>query len=184
MKLCLASGSAQRFALLAQIGITPEKTLSAEIDESALPAEIPRELVKRLAQEKALFIKGEIEQDFSILAADTVVAVGRRCLPKTQNAEVAKSYLNLLSGRAHRVYTGLCFLHQGQKRLRVVMTRVKMKCLTNTEIESYLTSDEWKDKAGGYAIQGYADCFIKTISGSYSNVVGLPLFETACLLRG
>ncbi len=184
MRLCLASESAQRLALLAQIGIIPEKTMSANIDESVLPRETPHELVQRLSQEKACFIKDKIGQEFSILAADTVVAVGRRCLPKTKNVDVVESYLNLLSGRAHRVYTGICLLHKGQKRLRVVMTRVKMKCLTNNEIASYLGSEEWQDKAGGYAIQGYADCFIKKISGSYSNVVGLPLFETYCLLRG
>ena len=126
-----------------------------------------------------------LAHDVYILGADTVVALGRRILPKAEDPETAKNCLELLSGRSHRVYTGVCLMAPGGKRTtRVVETRVRFKRFTRMDMESYIASDEWRGKAGGYAIQGQAAAFVRRINGSYSNVVGLPLFETTALLQG
>jgi septum formation protein len=189
-KLVLASGSPRRYALLQQAGIEAGKLVPANIDETPLRAEHPRSLARRLSQLKAerakaiLKAEGELE-DAYILAADTVVSVGRRILPKTELVDEASNALRLLSGRAHRVYTGLCLMTPaGKVRQRICETRVRFKRLSSEELESYLASGEWRGKAGGYAIQGLAGTFVVKLVGSYTNVVGLPLYETVSLLTG
>lgn len=189
-ELILASASPRRLALLNQIGIDPEHLLPTHIDETPLPGELPRRLAARLAEEKAMAAREKalaagIAGNALILAADTVVSVGRRILPKAETAEEASQCLRLLSGRAHRVHTGLCLLSsRGAPRLRLVETRLRFKRLSGKEMESYLASAEWRDKAGGYAIQGIAGAFVVRLVGSYSAVVGLPLSETVDLLVG
>ena len=180
----LASASPRRIELLAQIGIVPHSVIPADIDETANSKELPRPLAVRLAREKAIAVANQAP-DRWILAADTVVAVGRRILPKAEDEAMAESCLGLLSGRAHRVYGGIALVSpEGHLRERCVMTRVKFKRLDDAERRAYLDLGEWQGKAGGYAIQGRAAAYVSAISGSYSNVVGLPLFETACLLKG
>ena len=185
-KLWLASASPRRLDLLAQIGIKPEHVGPADIDETPKSGETPRELARRLALEKAAAVLTHIpeNEDWVILAADTVVAQGRRILPKAETQETAKACLKLLSGRAHRVFSGVCLIYKGKSMLRVADTRVVMKRLSAEEITTYLDSHELLDKAGGYAIQGRADAFVKSLNGPFSNVVGLPLFETSSLLAG
>ncbi|MEC8768806.1 MAG: Maf family nucleotide pyrophosphatase [Pseudomonadota bacterium] len=185
-KFWLASASSRRLDLLAQIGIKPEHVGPADIDETPKSGETPRELARRLASEKATAVLTHIpeNEDWVILAADTVVAQGRRILPKAETQETAKVCLKLLSGRAHRVFSGVCLIYNGKSMLRVADTRVVMKRLSAEEITTYLNSQEWLGKAGGYAIQGRADAFVKSLNGSYSNVVGLPLYETSSLLAG
>ncbi len=185
-KFWLASASSRRLDLLAQIGIKPEHVGPADIDETPKSGETPRELARRLASEKATAVLTHIpeNEDWVILAADTVVAQGRRILPKAETQETAKACLKLLSGRAHRVFSGVCLIYKGKSMLRVADTRVVMKRLSAEEITTYLDSQEWLGKAGGYAIQGRADAFVKSLNGSYSNVVGLPLYETSSLLAG
>ncbi len=189
-RLVLASASPRRLQLLNQIGIEPDKLLPAELDETPLRKELPRGLAKRLAQTKAEVARHGAERDPDldgcfILAADTVVAVGRRILPKPDLTDEAAACLRLLSGRAHRVYTALCLITpRGKTRSRLVETRVRFKRLSREEIETYLASGEWEGKAGGYAIQGRAGAFVTRLIGSYTNVVGLPLYETMSLLMG
>ncbi|TCK30607.1 septum formation protein [Ancylobacter aquaticus] len=189
-KLVLASGSPRRLALLAQAGIEPDALLPADIDETPERGELPRRLALRLAREKLdasdarRRTLGEHEGAF-LLAADTVVAVGRRILPKPDVSEEAAECLRLLSGRAHRVYTGLALMTpKGGIRTRLVETRVRFKRLSREEMEAYLAAREWEGKAGGYAIQGLAGVFVVKLVGSYTNVVGLPLAETVALLSG
>ena len=188
-KLVLASGSPRRLALLNQMGVEPELISPVDADETPQKAEAGRSLAKRLSREKAQLARRNMErldeaQRCSILAADTVVAVGRRILPKAELLDEAASCLRLLSGRAHRVYTGVHLLSpDGTERQRLVETRVRFKKLSSDEFDSYLASGEWRGKAGGYAIQGIAGCFVVKIVGSYTNVVGLPLHETASLLQ-
>ena len=180
--LVLASASPRRIELLAQIGVTPARVLSAEIDETPHKGELPRSYALRLARAKAAAIK---ESDCFILGADTVVAAGRRILPKAENAGDARRCLDLLSGRRHRVMTGVVLLApDGRMTERLVTSLVTFARLTAQQVEAYLATEEWRGKAGGYAIQGRAAAFVRFLSGSYSNVVGLPLFETAQLLRG
>ena len=182
--LVLASASPRRRELLAQIGITPDQIIPADIDETPHPEESPRQLARRLAHEKAAHIHKQ-QPDTYILAADTVVALGRRILGKADTAENARNYLSLLSGRRHKVYSGISLITPSGKQIsRVVTTTVIFKRLAQAELESYIARNEWPGKAGAYAIQGHAAAFIKAINGSYSNVVGLPLFETANMLRG
>jgi septum formation protein len=187
-KLVLASGSPRRIELLQQAGIEPERALPAEVDETPLRAEHPRSLAKRLSKAKAekAFESLKAEPDFAgayILAADTVVAVGRRILPKAELVDEASNCLQLLSGRSHRVYSGICLISpEGKLRQRLVETRVRFKRLGREELESYLASGEWRGKAGGYAVQGLAGTFVVKLVGSYTNVVGLPLYETVGLL--
>ncbi len=189
-ELILASASPRRLALLNQIGIEPEHLLPAAVDETPEKSELPRKLATRLADSKALAAQQRarqtgIAENALILSADTVVAVGRRILPKAEMMEEAAQCLRLLSGRAHRVYTAVSLLTpKGAIRRRLVETRVRFKRLSAKEMEAYLASAEWRDKAGGYAIQGIAGAFVIKIVGSYSAVVGLPLHETVQLLAG
>ncbi len=181
-RLRLASASPRRRDLLAQIGVDPDDIAPADIDETPRPKETPRALALRLAREKA---RAAAEDGAITLAADTVVAAGRRILPKTETETEARQCLDLLSGRGHRVYTGVCVVAPGgREAMRLVETRVRFKALCEEDRSSYLASGEWRGKAGGYAIQGLAAAFVLDISGSYSAVVGLPLYETASLLAG
>jgi len=181
--LVLASASPRRRDLLAQIGIVPDVVEAANLEEKAMPGELPRDHAARLAREKARAIANKYPNAW-VLGADTVVACGRRILPKAENTETAKACLDMLSGRRHRVYGGIAVvLPDGNVRTRLVETRVRFKRLARDEVETYLASEEWRGKAGGYAIQGRAAAFIADLNGSYSNVVGLALYETAALLR-
>ncbi len=181
-RLVLASASPRRVDLLAQIGVTPDVIMPADIDETPLPDEKPREHAARLAAAKAAAVA---EPEAFTLAADTVVGVGRRILPKAEDEATARRCLALLSGRRHRVYGGVTLAPPGGKSLhRLVTTDVRFKRLSADEINGYIASGEWRGKAGGYAIQGRAAAFVAWVGGSYSNVVGLPLFETAALLHG
>ncbi len=186
-KLVLASGSPRRVDLLQQAGIEPYRLFPADVDETPLRAEHPRSLAKRLSREKAEKavegLQAVGEGDAFVLAADTVVAVGRRILPKAELVDEASNCLRLLSGRSHRVYTGVCLITpSGKVRQRLVETRVRFKRLSSEELAGYLGSGEWRGKAGGYAIQGLAGAFVVKIVGSYTSVVGLPLYETVGLL--
>jgi septum formation protein len=189
-KLVLASGSPRRLALLNQAGIEPDSLEPAEIDETPERGELPRTLAVRLAREKAAKVQERVRlqdeiKDSYILSADTVVALGRRILPKPELLEEAASCLRLLSGRTHKVYSGLCVVTPNDSiKTRLVETRVRFKRLSDQEIENYLASGEWRNKAGGYAIQGLAGTFVVKLIGSYTNVVGLPLYESMALLAG
>ena len=176
----LASASPRRLALLKQMGLTPSRVVATDIDETPHDGELPRALALRLAREKA---SAAANLDEVVLAADTVVGCGRRVMPKAESETDARMCLDLLSGRAHMVFTGVAVAHRGVIRSRVVATRVRFKRLTHDEKHSYLESDEWRGKAGGYGIQGRAERFVLSINGSYSAIVGLPLHETAGLLQ-
>ncbi len=188
--LVLASGSPRRLNLINQVGIKPDSLRPSDIDETPKKGELPRSLATRLAREKAEAALTAVTRDQElagayILAADTVVAVGRRILPKAELLDDAHQCLRLLSGRNHHVYTGVCLVTPaGAFRQRLVETRVRLKRLSNDDIEAYLAASEWQGKAGGYAVQGLASAFIVKIVGSYSNIVGLPLYETVSLLAG
>ncbi len=183
-RLILASQSPRRKELLAQIGLYPDDIIPADINETPLKNELPIKLAARLASEKASFVSLKAPDDW-VLAADTVVACGRRVLGKPKNISEAERFLKLLSGRRHRVISGVCLITPHKKKIvKTITTAVKFKLLSKEELENYLMAEEWNGKAGGYAIQGYAGTFVKWISGSYSNVVGLPLFETTGMLRG
>jgi septum formation protein len=184
MTLILASSSPRRRELLAQIGIVPDAIDPADIDETPRKGELPLRHAQRLATEKARLV-AERHPGAVVLGADTVVGCGRRILPKAETIEQARACLTLLSGRRHRVHGGVALMTPGGKLVeRRVTTAVAMKRLSPQELETYLDSTEWQGKAGGYAIQGLAARFVREIIGSYSNVVGLPLFETAMLLEG
>ena len=183
-RLILASASLRRIDLLSQIGIPPDKTIAAEINEIPSPGELPRQVAARLALLKSRHVAKAFPNDF-VLAADTVVASGRRILDQVKTATEAEAHLLLLSGRRHRVYSGVAVSPpNGPVCTRVVMTQVAFKRLHKSEIDTYLRSGEWRGMAGAYAIQGLAGGFVKRINGSYSNVVGLPLCETVALLKG
>lgn len=187
-RLVLASASPRRLTLLAQVGITPDALRPASIDETARRGEVPRSLVSRLARSKAETARDQIANDRDladcyVLAADTVVAVGRKVLVKPAHVEEAAASLQLLSGRTHKVLTCVCLITPDDRiRTKIVDTRVRFKHLTRSEIEAYIASREWRGKAGGYAIQGLAGCFVQRIVGSYTNVVGLPVAEVTALL--
>ncbi len=183
--LVLASESPRRKALLAQVGIIPDAVIAAHVDESVLKDELPRAHAQRLADAKALAIAEEWTHDPAlILAADTVVACGRRILPKGDTDDDVRASLEMLSGRRHRVLTAVSLLlADGTLRRKLVETRVAFARLTNSQIESYVQSREGLGKAGGYAVQGRAEAFVRSLNGSYSNVVGLPLTETVTLLN-
>ncbi|HNQ92002.1 MAG TPA: Maf family nucleotide pyrophosphatase [Alphaproteobacteria bacterium] len=182
-RLILASASPRRVELLSQIGIVPDQIIPADIDETPFPKELPGPLAERLAREKAAALP--VSPDSIILAADSVVAVGRRSLGKPETDDEARQFLTLLSGRQHRVYGGIALrLPDGTLHSRLIVTSVKMKRLTASEIETYVASREWDGKAGGYAIQGLAGRFISSINGSYSNIVGLSLYDTMNMLEG
>ena len=182
MRLILGSASPRRRDLLAQIGVVPDQVRAAGIDETPLKSELPRAYVDRMARAKAEAVSAGPED--LVLAADTEVSIGRRILGKPVDEAEAVKFLLLLSGRRHRVTTALCLKLVERLWLRRVDTRVRFKRLSDTEISAYIRSDEWRGKAGGYAIQGLAAAFIPEINGSYTNVVGLPLTETAALLQG
>ena len=180
--LVLASASPRRLALLAQIGVTPHRIAPAEIDETPLPQEAPRQAALRLARAKLAAVPSD---GAFVLAADTVVGAGRRILPKAETEDQARACLTLLSGRRHRVLTAVALrAPDGRIAERLSESAVGFARLTQSQIEAYLAAGEWRGKAGGYAIQGFAAAHVKFLSGSYSGVVGLPLFETAQLLRG
>lgn len=182
--LVLASASPRRRELLVQLGFEPDAIDPAAIDETPGRHELPRKLARRLAQAKAAAVAHRHPRSF-VIAADTVVACGRRILPKAESEAEARACFELLSGRRHRVWGGIAVAAPGGRMASdVVCTVVAFKRLTPAEIGSYLAGGEWQGKAGGYAIQGRAAAFIRHIEGSYSNVVGLPLFETTMLLRG
>ncbi|MEM6617376.1 MAG: Maf-like protein [Pseudomonadota bacterium] len=190
VRLILASASPRRIALLQQMGIDPDLIRPADVDETPEKGELARLLARRLAKAKAHLareraVRAEEAENTFVLAADTVVTIGRRILPKPEVMEEAAACLRLLSGRSHRVYSGICVVTpDGKVRDRLVETRVRFKRLSREELETYLATGEWRGKAGGYAIQGLAGGFIVRLIGSYTNVVGLPLHETMNLLQG
>ena len=188
LKLILASKSKRRIQILNDLGIIPDIILPANIDETVMKGEIPSALSTRLANEKANFVyqnKKNDMKDSLILSADTVVAVGRRVIEKPISASEAYSAMKLLSGKNHKVYTCICIIDaDGNYYKKLVETRVRFKNLSEEEIKYYIITNDWVDKAGGYAIQGRAQSFIIKISGSYSSVVGLPIYETINLLKG
>lgn len=182
--LILASASPRRKSLLDQIGIEPSAIAPADIDETPKKDELPRDLAARLAIEKAKTVAPAHPKHF-ILAADTVVACGRRALPKAETAEEARQCLSLLSGRRHHVYGGLCVITpDGRVISRLCDTSVKFKRLSPQEVDIYIESGEWHGKAGGYAVQGLAAAYISFLQGSYSNVVGLSLYDIMQILNG
>ena len=182
--LVLASGSPRRVDLLARIGITPDRILPSEIDETPKRDELPRLLAARLSRAKAAAV-APLAPDCIVLAADTVVGVGRRILPKAETEAEARQCLGLLSGRRHRVHTGVALaLPDGRVLTRLVESTVTFQRLTQQQVDAYVASGEWQGKAGGYALHQSAEAFVRFLSGSHSNVVGLPLYETAQLLRG
>ena len=189
-KLVLASGSPRRVALLNQAGIEPDALRPAEIDETPERGELPRACANRLARAKADAAVRSLQIDDNlrgsyVLAADTVVAVGRRILPKADLIDEAAQCLRLLSGRNHRVYSAVCLVTPKLAvRQRLVETRVRFKRLSEEDIRAYLDAGEWRGKAGGYAVQGIAGSFVVKMTGSYTSVVGLPLYETISLLAG
>ena len=183
MRLVLASASPRRLDLLARIGVVPDAVIPAAIDETPLKGELPRVYAARIAAAKAEALR-ETEPGALILAADTVVAAGRRILPKTETEQEARATLSLLSGRRHRVLSAVTLIGgDGVARHRLSTTIVAFKRFSEAELDDYLAGGEWHDKAGGYAIQGRAEALIRQISGSHSGVVGLPLYETRALLR-
>jgi septum formation protein len=183
MRLILASASPRRLDLLARIGVTPDEVVPADVDESVGKGELPKPHALRLAGEKAAAVAARFPDDL-VLAADTVVAVGRRILPKVEDEATLRACMKLLSGRRHRVMTGVALaLPGGGTRSRVVETMIAMKRLSAEEIDFYASHGEWRGKAGGYALQGYGEVYVRHIGGSYSNVVGLPLAETRHMLK-
>ena len=183
MRLILASESPRRLQLLERIGVAPDAIIPADIDESVPQGELPRDHALRLAREKAQAVAAR-EPEALVLAADTVVAVGRRILPKVEEEATLRACMKLLSGRRHRVMTGVALVVPGSGiRERLVETMIAMKRLSDEEIDYYASHGEWRGKAGGYALQGYGEVYVRHIAGSYSNVVGLPLAETRVLLK-
>ncbi|KPG02226.1 septum formation inhibitor Maf [Rhodopseudomonas sp. AAP120] len=189
-KLVLASASPRRLALLNQAGIEPDALRPADVDETPTKGELPRACATRLARAKAEAALKSVQLDDDlrgafVLTADTVVAVGRRILPKAELVDEASQCLRLLSGRNHRVYSAICLVTpKGGFRQRLVETKVRFKRLNEEDIDGYVASGEWRGKAGGYAVQGIAGSFVVKIVGSYTNIVGLPLYETVNLLGG
>nr|WP_173568718.1 Maf family protein [Acetobacter conturbans] len=188
-RLILASASPRRLALLEQIGLKPDRIETPDIDETPAKGELPRPYAERLAREKAAVVAARTQEPALILAADTVVSLGRRILPKAEDRKTAESCLRLLSGRRHTVITAVVIQPSavwtaGTTALRVVETAVAFSRLTDAQILGLLDGGDWEGKAGGYALQGQAASCIRFVSGSPSAVIGLPLFETAQLLRG
>src|SRR5688500_13826663 len=183
MRLILASASPRRLDLLARIGIVPDAVVPDEVDESVPKGELPRDHALRLSREKAEAVAGQ-QPDALVLAADTVVAVGRRILPKVEDEATLRACMKLLSGRRHRVLTGVALAApDAPLRTRLVETMIALKRLSAEEGDFYAGHGEWRGKAGGYALQGYGEVYVRHIAGSYSNVVGLPLAETRLLLK-
>jgi septum formation protein len=182
--LTLASASPRRRELLARLGVVPDAVTPADIDETPLAGELPRAYALRMGREKALAVCGALDAPGHVLAGDTVVAVGRRILPKTETEAEARACLELISGRRHQVLTSVVLrAPDGALRERLSETAVRFKRLSAEEIAAYLAGDEWRGKAGGYAIQGAAEGLVEWISGSHSGVMGLPLYETRILLK-
>ena len=180
-RLILASASPRRRELLARLGIVPDQIAAADIDETPRKGELPRDYARRMAGEKAEAVNAD---EAHVLAGDTVVALGRRILPKAEDEATARQCLSLLSGRRHRVLSAVALKSpDGRIRQRLSETIVRFKRLSEAEMDAYAASGEWRGKAGGYAIQGHAEGLIAWISGSHSGVVGLPLFETRALLK-
>lgn len=182
--LVLASASPRRLALLAQLGIVPDRVMVPAVDETPSPDVLPAAHASALARAKAMAVAAQLDAPALVLAADTVVAAGRRILDKTEDPATARAILRLLAGRRHRVITAVALWDGAKLRERVVTTRVAFRNLSDAEIEDYIASQEWRGKAGAYAIQGLAGAFVPWLNGSYSAVVGLPLAETTGLLRG
>ena len=183
-KLILASASPRRLDLLAQVGIAPDQVIPADIDETPMKGELPRQLVERLALGKGQAIAAD-HKDAFILSADTIVSLGRRILGKPADRTEAEQFFKLMSGRRHTVIGGIAVTSPAGKSVtRVVETVVQFKRLSDLDIGFYLDSGEWEGKAGGYGIQGFAEAYIKAIRGSYSNVVGLSLYDTMQILNG
>lgn len=188
-QLVLASASPRRLALLRQIGLVPDQVHPADIDETPRRDELPRPHAQRLAAEKAEHVAGALDIPALVIAADTVVALGRRILPKAEDADTARRCLNLLSGRRHTVFTAVAIRPTatwpgGRAGNRLVASTVTFSRLTPLQIDALIEAGDWNGKAGGYAIQGHAAAFVRFMSGSYTGIVGLPLFETAQMLRG
>ena len=184
LRLTLASASPRRRELLARLGVTPDAVIAADIDETPYKTELPRDYAQRMAREKALAVEAANVVEGFVLAGDTVVAAGRRILPKAEDEATARRCLELLSGRRHRVLSAIALrAPDGTIRERLSETAVKFKRLSAEEIDSYLAGGEWEGKAGGYAIQGAAEGLVSWLQGSHSGVVGLPLFETRALLK-
>ena len=184
LRLTLASASPRRRELLARLGVTPDAVIAADIDETPHKTELPRDYAQRLAREKALAVEAATVVEGFVLAGDTVVAAGRRILPKAEDEATARRCLELLSGRRHRVLSAIALrAPDGTLRERLSETAVRFKRLSAEEIDSYLAGGEWHGKAGGYAIQGAAEGLVSWLQGSHSGVVGLPLFETRALLK-
>ena len=182
--LVLVSASPRRLDLLRQVGLEPDRIEPTDVDETPLRDETPRRLALRLAERKAA-AAAALAPDAYVLGADTVVAQGRRLLGKAEDAAEARRWLELLSGRAHRVFTGVALIApSGRRAVRLAEARVRFKRLTSQEIDGYLETDEWRGKAGAYAIQGLAGGFVIEVQGSYSAIIGLPLYETRMLLEG
>ncbi len=179
-RLILGSGSPRRLELLGKIGVVPDAVMPPDIDESVRKTELPRDYVKRIASEKGAAVTAKSTD--VVLVADTTVALGRRILGKPSDETEARAFLDLLSGRRHKVITAVVVKRGDKTWARDVQTTVMMKRLSSREIDAYIASDDWRDKAGGYAIQGPAGAFIPWINGSFTSVVGLPLAETATLL--
>ena len=186
----LASASPRRLQLLERVGLTPDLLNPSDIDELPHKRETPRALSIRLAKEKAqraleMPLVKELGPNAFVLAADTVVGLGRRILPKAETVDEARDCLSLLSGRSHWVYSSVCLIAPGKKlSSRCVETKVRFKRLSREDVDSYIASNEWRGKAGGYAIQGRAESFVRLLAGSHSAVIGLPLYETVHLLEG
>ncbi|MDN5247880.1 MAG: Maf family nucleotide pyrophosphatase [Wolbachia endosymbiont of Tyrophagus putrescentiae] len=182
-KFILASSSQRRIALLEQMNIKPSLVVPADIDETPIKKELPKDYSIRVAKGKAEKVQDSYP-DYFVLGVDTVVACGRRILPKAESVEVAERCIRLLSGRRHRVYTSICLLapNRSKEHIKTVVTIIKFKRLSEQEIKYYLASQEWKDKAGGCNIQGLAGMFVLFLRGSYFSAIGLPLHETYCLL--
>jgi len=182
MRLVLASASPRRLELLARIGVVPDAVIPADIDETPLRGELPRPYACRMAAEKAAAV-ARGEPDALVLSADTVVAAGRRILGKAEDEASARASLALLSGRRHRVHSAVSLVAGGKARHRLSTTIVAFKRLSTEELDAYLAGGEWRGKAGGYAIQGAAEALVRQLAGSFSGVMGLPLYETRALLR-
>lgn len=179
-KLILGSSSPRRLELLSQLRIKPDLIKSPDIDEATKKLELPRDYCIRMAKEKANAI--DVEYDDVLLTADTIVCVGRRILGKPSNEDQVREFLKILSGRRHKVITSVVVKYQDKLLERCVISTVKMKNISNSELDAYVSLEDWKDKAGGYGLQGYAAVFVTWIQGSFSSIIGLPLAETSALL--
>ncbi|CUW48048.1 septum formation protein Maf [Novacetimonas hansenii] len=188
-QLVLASASPRRLDLLRQVGVQPDQVIAADIDERPAPGELPRAYALRMADTKARAVAATLDFPALVIGADTVVAVGRRIMPKAEDEQTARACLSLLSGRRHTVLTAVTLCPsatwaKGRTSTRIVSSTVAFSRLIPAQVDALIAAGDWRDKAGGYALQGHAAAFVRFLSGSYSGVVGLPLFEVAQMLRG